>query len=40
MKKIEEIFGGWNLTDKSAKKWVEMKNCGLKIGEILGSLAY
>ncbi len=30
MKKVKKI-GGWNLTVKFVRAWVETKNCGLKI---------
>ncbi len=30
----------WNLTGNLMRLWVEMKNRGLEIGEILGGLAY
>jgi hypothetical protein len=40
MKKIEKKFGRGILTGESVKKWVEMKNRGLKIGKILSSSTY
>jgi hypothetical protein len=38
--KSEKKFGRRILTGKSVRKWVETKNYGLKIGEVLGSLSY
>jgi len=40
MKKSEKNIGRENLTGKSVEKWVETKNCGLKIVVILSSLTY
>ena len=40
MKKSGKILMGWNLTAKSVKIWVEMINCGLKIGEFSACWTY
>ena len=39
-KKSGKILMGWNLTAKSVKIWVEMINCGLKIGEFSACWTY
>ena len=40
MKKSEKNLGRRNLTGKSVKNWVEMKNRGLKIDVILARWTY
>ena len=40
VKKSEKNIGRENLTEKWVEKWVETKNRGLKIGEILGGSTY
>jgi hypothetical protein len=40
MKKSEKKFGGWNLTVKLVRSWVETKNCGLKIDEFTACWTY
>jgi hypothetical protein len=37
MYRDEKIFSRGNLTEGLAKRWVEIKNRGLKIGKFLGS---
>ena len=40
MHEIEKKFVGEKSSEKLDGSWIEMKICGLKIGEILGSLTY
>jgi hypothetical protein len=40
MQENEKNFCGRGLSREIGRLWVEMKNRGLKIGEILGSLTY
>jgi hypothetical protein len=40
LKKVKKYFGRENLTGKSVKKWVETRNRGLKIAEIIAHWAY
>jgi hypothetical protein len=40
MKKSGKKIGGWNLTVKLVRSWVETKNCGLKIDEFSACWTY
>ena len=40
MHRDEKNFSGGDLTEKMAKRWVEIKNVGLIFGVILGVLHY